>query len=113
MTRQFFVRLLLSLLLLISQQMALSHVVTHWAGARDSVAQRARDGKDGAPSKSLAQDPVCEQCLAFAQLANAIGNLPRTFAALDLGASSVVPGVAHGAAVRPLRAFEPRGPPLA
>jgi hypothetical protein len=39
MTRRFFIRVLLSLLLLMSQQMAISHAMTHWAGQRDGAAQ--------------------------------------------------------------------------
>ena len=39
MTRRFLIRTLLSLLLLMSQQMAISHAMTHWAGSRDGATQ--------------------------------------------------------------------------
>lgn len=39
MTRRSILRVLLSLLLLMSQQMAISHAMTHWAGTRGGAAQ--------------------------------------------------------------------------
>jgi hypothetical protein len=113
MTRRSLTRVLLSLLLLISQQMAMSHVVSHWAGSRGAAAQLHQERKDGALSKAFAQDQTCEQCLAFAQFANAIGNTPRWFAAEAVGSSVVAVRATGADCVRTICVFQPRAPPAA
>jgi len=93
-------RLLLSLALLWAQQAALSHTLSHALGAQ-------------APSKSLAADRVCGDCLTYVQFFSA------------LGTSQLLPAAERPAALRldlpatPERClytecmFQPRGPPQA
>lgn len=114
MTRRNIIRVLLSLLLLLSQQMAMSHAMTHWAGSRDAPAQLhkgAGQHQERGVSSAFAQDQTCEQCLAFAQIAGAVGSPARTFVAdgsacCAIGASATQPGCARTTCV-----FESRAPP--
>lgn len=112
MTRRSIVRVLLSLLLLMSQQMAMSHAMTHWAGARDGGARVHHAGKnETGVSSAFAQDQTCEQCLAFAQIAGAVGSPARSFApdgsaTCALGASPTQPGCERTTCV-----FQSRAPP--
>ena len=108
MSRRFAVRILLSLVLLLSQQMALSHALTHFAGGAHSQ-QTAEDSR---LSSAVAQDQSCDQCLSFAQLAGTVGSDQVRFAA---------PGGARLPIDGPLRAgpfltshppFLSRAPPL-
>jgi hypothetical protein len=113
MTRRSFIRVLLSLLLLMSQQMAISHAMTHWAGKRSGAAQLHQAGQqaDSGVSAAFAQDQTCEQCLAFAQIAGAVGSPARSFgadasASYVAGSSATQPGCARTAC-----AFQSRAPP--
>jgi hypothetical protein len=88
------VHLLLSLLLLVSQQLSLGHGYTHWSEFRETLAQSLEDGqRDGKPLKPGLHD-LCGQCAASAQVAFA---LPPT-AGICLLTECV---------------FQPRGPPRA
>lgn len=64
-------------MLLVSQQMALSHVLSHWAARNATLAEAGRGQVK--PPRSLAPDQSCEQCLAFAQIAGAPGRELRFF----------------------------------
>lgn len=111
MTRQAFVRVLLSLLLLISQQMASSHVMSHLAGNADAGAALFQ-GDDGGLAKAVAQDQTCSQCLAFAQLSGPLASTPPAFVIprqRPLPVDHVgTPDVRAGIIV----AFQPRAPPF-
>jgi hypothetical protein len=106
------IRVLLSLLLLVSQQMAFSHVVTHWSGQRGATAGHVARG-DGSVSDAFAKDQVCSQCLAFAQIAGAVGNCPRSFAPSMVGSSAIPCTPQHSIAARTVVAFRSRAPPAA
>ena len=129
MTRQAFTRVLLSLLLLITQQMAASHAMSHWGamlGAGQAqgqtqtlgqVQQQARehraDGGESELSRAFALDQTCDQCLAFAQLAAPLGNTPRAFAPPDLAAAAIASAASQPACARTVCAFRSRAPPQA
>lgn len=114
MMRRSVVHVLLSLLLLVSQQMAFAHAMSHWTGklgtshAALSQVQRERGNE---LSSSVAQDGSCSQCLAFAQMASAIGGRARLFAPLDLQTERVVTFVPTEAAARTVCVFHSRAPP--
>ena len=89
MHRQFFVRLLLSLVLLLSQQMATLHALDHLTEAMDprsTVQVASNDGSDHAAelAKAVAQHQNCHQCLAFAQLVAPMASMARSFVAPEL-----------------------------
>lgn len=113
MTRQaLFLRVLLSLLLLVSQQMATSHAMSHWGAALSGGQAQAHSGGDAKDlSSAFAQDPTCDQCLAFAQLAGPLGSHPRGFAAVDLVDVVIGNGTHQPACARTVCAFHSRAPP--
>lgn len=114
MNRRNVIRVMLSLLLLMSQQMAMSHAVTHWAGARHAPAQldkAAAQRQDGGISSAFAQDQTCEQCLAFAQIAGAVGSPVHSFAFEGAATCARHPSATGPVFTRTVCAFQPRGPP--
>lgn len=125
MTRRSFFRVLLSLLLLMSQQMAIAHAMSHWAGARDGAAQAHKDkdkdkDKDkavkqqhaSAMSAAFAQDQTCEQCLTFAQIAGAIGSAVRSVAVERPACCAVSASPTQAGGARTTCVFQPRAPPF-
>ncbi|HEX8615176.1 MAG TPA: hypothetical protein VF800_28165 [Telluria sp.] len=113
MTRQSFIRILLSLLLLMSQQMATSHVMSHWSALQGGHAQATSYQDRSALARAVAQDQSCDQCLAFAQLAGPLASHARGFAFTDPGITLLAAIAPQAARALPLRAFEPRAPPRA
>ena len=112
MNRRFLFRVLLSLLLLVSQQIAAAHVISHLHGSSGRpVAQKNNVGKELA--QALAQDQACNQCLAFAQLSGPLGSKQLSFALPDPITSTLVRQASHPACARTICPFEPRGPPSA
>ncbi len=115
MTRQAFIRVLMSLLLLFTQQMATSHVISHWNGSLEtpSLAQLAQPAGESDSSNPLAKDQSCNKCLVFAQLGAPLPSSSATYEAPEL-ASLPVDGVLVAAAhARTILAFQSRGPPQA
>ena len=121
MMRRRLVHVLLSMLLLVSQQMAFAHAMSHWTGklgathavaALVQAAQSAQSDQDRDLSSSVAQDRSCFQCLAFAQMASAIGGTPRQFAPLDLQAERVIALATTERAPRTVCVFHSRAPPF-
>ena len=113
MMRRCVVHVLLSLLLLVSQQMAFAHAMSHWTGklgTAHSAAQVLAEGENDL-SSSVAQDGSCSQCLAFAQMASAIGSHHRQFALLDLQTERVSAFAGTEAARRTVCVFHSRAPP--
>ena len=112
MTRQAIVRILLSLLLLASQQMASMHVLSHLSGAigTPAVSQPAADDR---LATVLAQDASCSHCLAFAQLAVPLGSSAFAFVLPVSGAAAVAAAPAHAGGARTILAFNSRAPPQA
>jgi len=112
------VHILLSLLLLVSQQMAFAHAMSHWTGkivpahalAASTVASMQLDAERDL-SSSVAQDGSCSQCLAFAQMASAIGSTPRQFVPLDFQAERAGAFAAIAVTPRTFCAFHSRAPP--
>ena len=113
MTRQAFVRILLSLLLLVTQQMASTHVLSHLAGKSSApVAAQAGTEANRALKVALAQDQTCNQCLVFSQLTGPLVSCP---AQLDVPhqASFAIAGIpARAAGARIILAFQSRAPPI-
>lgn len=112
MTRQAIVRILLSLLLLASQQMASLHVLAHLSGSGGgtvSVPDLSRDTL----SNALALGESCSHCLAFAQLAGPLGSTPPAFILPDAGTTKLADAAANPASARTVLAFHSRAPPQA
>lgn len=114
MNRRTLTRVLLSLLLLLSQQMAISHTISHWAGALDGptrLQQASGQHDELSVSAAFAQDQACEKCLAFAQFATALGSPSRSFA--PDAATSCAPGstASQPGCTRTVLVFQSRAPP--
>ena len=116
MKSQVFVRVLLSLLLLVSQQMASTHVISHFAGSAErvvaSVAVSKAASSDEELSVAVTQHKNCSQCLAFAQLAGAISG-KQAQCAVSAPATCNAPAAAIGGPVTAtILAFRSRAPPV-
>lgn len=115
MNRQGFLRILLSLLLLVTQQMGLTHALSHLGTVQPPavLGQQGGDGDEDGRAKSLALDAGCQQCLAFAQLAGPLGSKTVAFALPDLADSHFILAVADGQPRHSACPFQSRAPPLA
>jgi hypothetical protein len=109
------VHVLLSLVLLVTQQLSLGHGYTHWAEVDEALVQQAAtagdDGSGKLPKPGL--HDLCGQCAASAQIAFALPATLRQFvpAALAYATPSVpaTPGICLLAACP----FQSRAPPQA
>jgi len=109
MTYRFLVRVLLSLMLLLSQQMAIAHAVSHWTGTLAPAAERQTG--DSELSSAFAHDRSCAQCLAFAQLGFAVGHAPRQFVPPEEVSEQGQGSASNTVCTRVPRLFDSRGPP--
>ena len=105
-----FVHVLLSLLLLLTQQMSLQHAATHLAEA--STPQATAQVEQGADGKPALRD-LCALCLDGAQLAFAAPPSAHVFAPLALAYDRPVDRAHTGIHPQPVHVFQPRGPPQA
>ena len=107
------VHVLLSLLLLITQQLSLGHGYTHWAEVREALVQQAGDdGSGGKPQKPGLHD-LCGQCAASAQVAFALPTPIRRFIPTELAYAAPALPPTPGLCLLTECAFQPRGPPRA
>lgn len=109
MSSRVLVQLLLSLLLLVSQQLALAHGYTHFQRAGT---EQLRDGDDGS-TRAPAADHLCAQCLSADQLAYALGLPAYHFKVAGNGYLPFTETRARPVSVKVVRAFQPRAPPRA
>ncbi len=110
MIRRRLVHFMLALMLLVSQQMALSHAMAHWANARE-VASSNQQGADSRSASSLSQDQTCDKCLAFAQIATAVGSTSGNANAIEVATVAVAPQVCQAELARCHRVYQSRAPP--
>ena len=108
---------MLSLLLLVSQQMAFAHAMSHWTGKLASthpnaaLVQLVQPDSDNDLSSAVAGDRSCSECLAFAQMASAIGSTARQFAPLDLQTERIIALTTTERGPRTVCVFRSRAPP--
>ncbi|WP_020652339.1 hypothetical protein [Massilia niastensis] len=102
-------RILLSLVLLLSQHMAMAHALSHWNGQLAPAAQRQAD--DSELSSAFAHDRSCAQCLGFAQLGAPLASPARQCPPHGAGAALVRAAGDLPCRAQRLRAFDSRGPP--
>jgi hypothetical protein len=103
---------LLALLVLLAQQGAWRHHLSHWAPAQASISATARvTANHGQAFESL--DAPCLQCLAFAAMADTLGSPSAHGLSLTL-AHVCTAGPAHTPhPASTLLAYQSRAPPLA
>ena len=112
MKRSLFLRVLLSLVLLVSQQMAASHALSHISGMAEQTVQAQAGGKN-TPSKELAHEAGCSQCFAYAQMASALASPAYLLPVVEAAAFHQIVPVRSADCVRTVCAFRSRAPPLA
>ncbi|HEY0490904.1 MAG TPA: hypothetical protein VGD30_15440 [Telluria sp.] len=113
MSRQVINRILLSLLLLLSQQMAFAHALSHWTGTLPGSTAQQHADEGSSLSSAVAQDQTCDHCLALAQLAAPLGSTARTFCAGDNGVTAFISTDSGSHCARVVCGFNPRAPPQA
>ncbi len=117
--RRSVVHVLLSLLLLFTQQLGATHVYSHWSGAaaRAALAQTGaepiRERGDGAPGGPSLAHRGCAHCLSLAQIAVAIGSPILTLAASPFTFGPIAAPATLSACLRTVCVFQPRAPPPA
>ncbi|MES2261652.1 MAG: hypothetical protein V4724_24310 [Pseudomonadota bacterium] len=100
----------LSLLLVLSQQMGITHAVSHLSDIRSSAGQQLEQ-RETSLSKTLALDQSCEQCLAFAQIASALDTPFHSFPAAPHVAPVSIVVATPLACQRTVCVFQSRAPP--
>jgi hypothetical protein len=103
---------LLSLLLVLSQQLGIMHAVSHISAYREGTEQ-LQDRDDASATRGAALDHNCSQCLAFAQLANALDTPSFTFPTMEHKAPVVAIAEVPLACQRTVCVFNSRAPPQA
>ena len=109
------VHVLLSLLLLVTQQLSLGHGYTHWAEIDETLVQQAAAGKDDGSGKlpKPGLHDLCGQCAASAQIAFALPATPRRFVPAELAYATPVIPATPGICLLTACPFQSRGPPQA
>jgi len=111
---------LLSLLLVLTQQMGFTHALSHWSaqrscvsgGAADAVqlASQASEDDDGPRAQSF--DQSCEQCLAFAQVGTPLDVQLYSFPVTSSDAAAVAADQSLVLCQRTVCVFHSRAPPV-
>jgi hypothetical protein len=110
LTRRSLLHVLLSLLLLLSQQMAMAHAMSHWTSSLAPAAERQSSHSE--LSSAFAHDRSCAQCLAFAQIGTAVGSTARQFAPPETCSQGLAGATPRALASRTVRLFDSRAPPV-
>jgi hypothetical protein len=103
---------LLSLLLVLAQQMGISHSLTHRLGAERAHQAQSYQQEWLQASDSLVSDQDCVHCLAFAQIATALDTRFHSFTAEHHPAPVILVARALPDCSRTVCVFQPRAPPL-
>jgi hypothetical protein len=111
------VHVLLSLLLLVSQQLSLGHAYSHWNDVQESLTQQSQraydpDGNGGKQTKPVLHDQ-CGQCAASAQVAFALPATLRKFIPAELAYALPSRATGLGACLLAVCPFQQRAPPRA
>jgi hypothetical protein len=80
--------LLIACLMLMSQQVALSHGYTHWAPVNKALSGELRS-QSGTSAETTLVDHICLQCVSAAELAFAVSSPPLRFEIPDTRAALI------------------------
>jgi hypothetical protein len=108
-----FVHVLLSLLLLLTQQMSLKHAASHLAEACSPQGTQAAGQEERDAGGKPALRHLCALCLDGAQLAFSLPASTHGFVPPALADDSPTGILRTGIHPQPLHVFHPRGPPQA
>jgi hypothetical protein len=112
MQRRSIVHVFLALLLLLTQQIGVTHVYTHWSDINQQVSQLS-DEEHAEHRKSVAAHKLCAECVSVAQMAAAITSAPPMLVLATVGAGPVAVPTTMSACERTTCVFQSRAPPLA
>lgn len=121
LTRRSIAYALLSLLLVLSQQMGISHALSHWPDGRQAERvlrqvqnqqQNREANQEQRRAKSLPLEQSCAQCLAFAQIGSALDSPFHVFPSTHAAASAVSAIAAQPACRRRPCVYQSRAPPI-
>jgi hypothetical protein len=112
MHRRSFLSILLSLVLLVSQQMAMTHVLGHWNASIAAAQSSATDGGVNTAPKSLAHGSSCAHCSGYAQLGFALGTTWNAHLASSTSYAQYAAAETPAACARSACGFLSRAPPL-
>lgn len=112
MQRRSIVHVFLALLLLFTQQLAVTHVYTHWAEIGQQSAQLS-DQDHAEHRKRIAAHKMCSECVSVAQMAAAIDTAPPPLAMATVSAGPVAAPATLSDCERTTCVFQSRAPPLA
>lgn len=112
MQRRSIVHVFLSLLLLLTQQIGVAHVYTHWSSI-DRPAARLSEEEQAEHRKRIAAHKLCVECVSAAQIAAAITSSPPTLELSTISAGPIAMPVTLSACERTTCFFQSRAPPLA
>jgi hypothetical protein len=110
--RSSIVHVFLALLLLLTQQVGVTHVYTHWSGIEQQNAELT-DEDQAEHRKRVAVHKVCAECMTVAQMGAAITSAPLTLAISTLSTGPVTLQVTLPTCERTVCVFQSRAPPLA
>lgn len=117
LSRRHIVHAFLALLLLLTQQLGVTHVYTHWGEVEQLTGQTAAaqltDEEQAEHRKRIAVHKVCAECMTVAQMGAAITSTPLTLALATLSNGPVTLQVTLPACERTVCVFQSRAPPLA
>ncbi|MRW92000.1 hypothetical protein GJ699_18565 [Duganella sp. FT80W] len=113
MMRRTFLHSLLALLLLLTQQLGVTHVYTHLVAAEQQNLQLSDEDQESEHRKRIAAHKMCAECVSVAQMAAAITTAPLTLAISTLSSGPVSLPVTLPACERTVCVFQSRAPPLA
>src|SRR5438067_6239581 len=109
------VHVLLSLLLLLTQQLSLGHGYTHWSEVQESLTRQTQgapgDGSGKLPKPAL--HDLCGQCAASAQVAFAMPAAIRRFSPAELAYAAPRIALTPGICLLKACPFQSRAPPRA
>lgn len=114
--RRHIVHAFLALLLLLTQQLGVTHVYSHFGGAEQLGAQQfvqLSDEDQAEHRKRIAVHKVCAECMTVAQMGAAITSTPLTLALSTLSTGPVTLPVTLPACERTTCVFQSRAPPVA
>jgi hypothetical protein len=103
---------LLSLLLVLAQQMGISHGLTHRPGDERALQVQSYQQERPQASDSIVSDQDCVHCLAFAQIATALDTRFHSFPADRHPAPVILVARALPDCSRTVCVFQSRAPPL-
>jgi len=109
MHRRPIIHAFLSLMLLLSQQLAMTHLMSHGVGGGNASVQKQQGSAD--VTRKAASERFCHQCLGFSQIAYGIGSSHFTMAVAPVVFQAPAAPRTPPNCLRTVCVFQSRAPP--